>query len=87
MRAALVAAAVAAALYGLHRLGAWAEDRGYVNYRRRAGSSGSLGNAMLEVQALLEPTTRHILEERVRDDREQEPDAAPPRPGEGRRRW
>jgi hypothetical protein len=55
-----------AAVYGLHRLALWAEARGFVYYRRRRGSSGALGNALLEVQAVFEPAQRHVVEERVR---------------------
>jgi hypothetical protein len=38
------------------------EDRGVIYYRRRHGTSASLGNAFFEVQALLEPDERHIVE-------------------------
>ena len=67
-----------AALYGAHRLAAWAEGRGYIHYRRGRGSSGSVGNAFLEVQALLEPSRRHVLEARVREDVEDEQSGDPP---------
>jgi hypothetical protein len=59
---ALVIAALAlAAAFGLHRLALWMESRGWIYYRRR-GSSGSLGNAVLEVHAMLEPDRRHLVE-------------------------
>jgi hypothetical protein len=55
-----------AAVYCAHRLALWAEDRGFLYYRRRRGSSGALANAFLEVQAIVEPARRHVVEERVR---------------------
>jgi hypothetical protein len=67
-----------AALYGAHRLAVWAEGRGYIHYRRGRGSSGSVGSAFLEVQALLEPSRRHVLEARVREDVEDEQSGDPP---------
>lgn len=72
----------ATALHVLHRLALWAEARGWIYYTRR-GSSGSLGNAFLEVQALFEPNQRHVLEERQRaEEKEEEDDEGdPPRPG------
>jgi len=53
-------------LCALHRLALWAETRGWINYRRRRGGSGALGTALLEVQRILEPSKRHVVEERVR---------------------
>jgi len=65
------------ALGALHRAALWAEARGLIHYRRR-GTSGSLGNAMLEVQAILEPSKRHVIEERVRDPAEDAESGDPP---------
>jgi hypothetical protein len=71
----------AAALYGLHLLAVWAERRGYIYYRERRGSSGALSSAVLEVQALLEPAKRHVLEEKKRDAVESEDSGGPPEAG------
>jgi hypothetical protein len=68
----LLGLAALAAVYGLHRLALWAEARGFVYYSRRRGSSGALGNAFLELQAIVEPAKRHVIEERVK----QRPDAS-----------
>lgn len=78
MRFALIAAAVAAGLYCLHRLAVWAERRGWIYYREKRGSSGTVGNALLEVHALFEPSTRHLAEERRRDVAEDEESGDPP---------
>ena len=56
------------ALYGLHRFGLWMDDRGWIYYRKKHGSSGTLSSAFLEVEALLEPPERHVREVKRRDD-------------------
>ncbi len=81
MSAALWLGALLAGLFGLHRLALWAEGRGCLHYRRRRGASGALGNAFLEVQAIFEPSRRHVLEERVKQEPESKPWASPPGPG------
>jgi hypothetical protein len=48
---------------------------------RRSGTSGSLGNAFLEVHALLEPDRRHVLEIRRVEDGEDDESGDPPEPG------
>ena len=75
---------IAAGLYSLHRLALWAEQRGWIYYRRSHGSSGTLGNAMLEVQAMIEPSKRHILEERVKESAEAQKSGDPPEAGRNR---
>jgi len=72
--------AIAVALYMLHRLGLWMEERGWIYYRKKHGSSGSLSSAFLEVQALLEPSQRHVLEIKREDDSEQDESGDPPSP-------
>lgn len=76
--AALVVLAVSA-LYCLHRFGVWAEERGWIYYLKRRGSSGSLSNAVLEVQSLLEPSKRYVVEEKRRDKVEREDSGDPPK--------
>jgi hypothetical protein len=65
----------ALAVYGLHRLACWAEDRGHLYYRHRRGSSGTLTSAALEVQALFEPSKRHVIEELRREEPEADPNS------------
>ena len=66
MRYLLWGIAAAAALYLIDRLGLWLEQRGWIYYRKHKASSGSLGNAFLAIQTALEPSKRHILEERLK---------------------
>jgi len=71
---------IVVALYLAHRLAVFAEDRGWIYYRRR-GSASSMGNAMLEVQSMFEPGQRAVLEERLRDGAEAEESGDPPEAG------
>jgi hypothetical protein len=68
-------------LYGGHRLALWLEERGAIYYRRKPTTS-SLGSAFLEVQSLLEPGARKVVEERQRVDLEEEAAGDPPDAGE-----
>ena len=67
--------------FGLHRIAVWAERRGWIYYRTKRGSSGALGNALLAAQAILEPSTKHVLEERMKDALEAQETGEPPDPG------
>jgi hypothetical protein len=78
VRFTLIAAVVAAVVYGLHRSAVWAERKGWIYYRKGRGSSGTLGSALLEVQSLLEPSKRHVVEERRRNAAEDEESGDPP---------
>ena len=65
-------------LYCLHRLAVWAEERGWIYYLKKRGSSGALSSAALEVQSLFEPSKRYVLEEKRRDQVEDEESGDPP---------
>jgi hypothetical protein len=75
----------AGVLYGLHRLSSWMEDRGWIYYRKKRGSSGTLGSAFLEVQSMLEPGKRYVLEEKRKEDVDDEESGDPPAGGSGHR--
>jgi len=81
MRYVLVGFAVLGVLYTIHRIAVWAEGRGWIYYLKKQGSSGALGNAFLEVQAMIEPSAKHVLEERLIEDLEAEEAGDPPDPG------
>jgi hypothetical protein len=68
---------VVVGLYGVHRLASWAERRGWIYYREHRGSSGSLSDAALEVHSLLEPSRRQVLEEKQREQSEDEESSEP----------
>jgi hypothetical protein len=77
--------AVVATMYALHRLGLWMEQRGWIYYWKKHGSSGTLSSAFLELEALLEPSKRHVIEIKRRDQSEQyesgDPPSGPPKGG------
>jgi hypothetical protein len=69
--------AIAVALYLLDRLLLWMERRGWVYWRKTTRNTGpGVGNALLEIQSLVEPGARHVLE--IRQDEAEES----PEPGE-----
>ena len=78
MNMALLVALGLAILYSLHRLGLWAERRGWIYYKMKHGSSGTLSTAVLEAEALLDPSKRHILTEKTRDVVEEKDSGDPP---------
>jgi hypothetical protein len=82
MTTAVIVGLTALSLYALHRLARWAERRGWIYYLERRPSRGALGNAFLEVQALLEPASRQLLEVRQAEPEEEDEQGEPPRPGE-----
>ncbi len=86
MKLALLGLAVAAALYGLHRTALWAERRGWIYYRHRRGSSGALGTAFLEVQKIYQPQIQYVIEEKVKDEKDEQDEGDPPVPGGARPR-
>jgi hypothetical protein len=65
---ALLAVLVVATGYGLHRLSIWAEDRGWIYYRKGHGRSWGAGRALQELQSLLQPSSRHVVEETRRQE-------------------
>ena len=50
------------ALFLLDRLGLWLEHKGWLYYRRRKPESGILGNTLQELNTLLVPSSRHVIE-------------------------
>lgn len=70
-------AAVAAVVYAVHRLALRMERNGWIYYRNARGS-GSIGNALLNVQTFYEPQTRHLVEERFVQLRHNDDSGAPP---------
>ena len=66
MRYLVLGLAALAIVWVLHSVAQWAEDRGWIYYRKKRGSSGTLSAAALEVQSLFEPSQRYVLEEKKR---------------------
>jgi hypothetical protein len=74
-----LAAAGAIVLWTVDRLALWAESRGWIYYRRTNRRTGAnLGDAFLEIQSMLEPDKRHLLEIRREEKSEQSETGDPP---------
>jgi hypothetical protein len=70
-------------LYGLHRLALWAESRGWIYYRTHRMPAGAASLAMMEVAAIVEPQTEHVVEA-LRSEAtraEEDESGAGPKPG------
>ena len=69
-------------LVALDQLGLWLERKGWLYYRHTKPSSSQLGNALLELQSILEPSKQHIAEVRL-EERDQKPSTGgPPEAGQ-----
>ena len=53
-------AGILGALYVLHLLALWAEERGWIYYRRRKADPASVGSAFLELHQMVEPDKKHV---------------------------
>lgn len=70
-------------LLALDRLALWFERRGWIYYRKTTRQTGaSLGDAFLEIQSMVDPGARHVIEERKHDQEEQAESGDPPEAGE-----
>jgi hypothetical protein len=85
MKLLLTLVLVCGALYLLHRLARWAEDRGLIYYRRYRPSRSAIGNAFLEVQTIVDPGKRLVLEARRQEPSEEDESGEPPPASEGDR--
>lgn len=71
----LAICAVLAGLYALHRLALWMEARGWIYYVKRKPSGTAIGSAVLEVQKIVQPEKRHVLEA-IRQEKSAQDDAS-----------
>jgi hypothetical protein len=75
---------IVAGLLVLDRLFRWLESRGWIYYRKNKPGRGASTYHLLEWNAAFDPTMRQVLEERIKEEREEEESGAPPGPdGEG----
>ena len=65
MQATLIALAAVVLLWGIHRFLGYAEDRGWVYYRKKRGSYGGLG-VTSNFLNIYDPSRRH-LQQAVRE--------------------
>lgn len=67
-----------AVIAALHQLALWAERRGWIYYKYRRASPGTSSNAFLEVQSMLQPGTRHVVESRLEKHADADESGDPP---------
>jgi hypothetical protein len=68
-------AGLAAALYGLDRLGLWLEDRGWLYYRRKRPTSSPM-SALVALHQFIEPGVRHVVASKDGQGTQQDREAA-----------
>jgi hypothetical protein len=70
------------AIFAVHRFACWAEDRGWIYYRKKSGRPGTTASAFLEIQSMMEPSKKHVLEVmREDEDKDAQDDSGdPPKP-------
>ena len=74
-------AAIPALAFGLDRLLLWMERRGWIYYRMARPDPRNIGPAFLEIEALLQPEKRHVLEEKVQQRAEEDDQGGPGKAG------
>ena len=76
LAAALWIGGVVVTLLVIDRLALWAEERGWIYWRRKKAQTGALGSALMEMNVITNPSAQHVidakdakkLEERENDD-------------------
>jgi hypothetical protein len=80
LKGAILVAAGSILLILLHRLLLRMEEKGYIYYMKSKGIVDRAGIAMVEMQSLLEPGKRHVIQEQRKETRQDEDTGAPPEP-------
>ncbi len=82
MKLALILVGVGLGLFLLDRLGLWAESRGWIYWRRRRRSGSSGADLFLDLNVLVDPGARHIIEVKQAEPMEAktDDDLVPPPP-------
>lgn len=70
-------------IFLVHVVALWMEGKGWIYYRHKRASSSALGNAFLEVQTLVDPGKRLVLEAK-REEHTEEAESGEPPDTEGR---
>jgi len=84
MKALLWILAVGLGLFLLDRALLWMEGRGWIYWRKKQGSPRSVGTALMEIHASLEPGKRYVIQELKRDEAEQDEAGGPDDPEKGK---
>ena len=65
-------------IYVFRRVALWMERRGWIRWKMRRGTSSELGNAVLGVQSIFQPSFKQVLEVRMEEEDEQDEAGEPP---------
>jgi len=80
IKTAIIVGLLLAALYLLHRLARWMEERGWIYYTRKKPDPASIGTAFLELHQIVQPEKKHILNVKRESRLEQKGEADPKDP-------
>jgi hypothetical protein len=59
-------------LFSLDQMALYLERKGYLYWRKKNGQSDGTGNALLELNALLNPSTKFVIEEKEKPHQQQQ---------------
>lgn len=71
---------VAIALFLVDRLALWAEDRGWIYWRRKKAQSGAVSSILMELNVVTNPSAQHVVEAKESKKLEERDNGDPPRP-------
>ncbi|MCL4232899.1 MAG: hypothetical protein KJ042_00090 [Deltaproteobacteria bacterium] len=80
MRTAWIVIAVLGAAFVLDRLLLAAEARGWIYWRKKKASPGTAALAMLELESIVSPAKRHVIEQKRQEHAEEDDEGDPPTP-------
>ncbi|MCU0276734.1 MAG: hypothetical protein MUF02_07785 [Acidobacteria bacterium] len=72
MKWIILSAGIVSGFVLLHVLALWMERKGWIYYKHTKPSRSALGNAFLEVQSILEPNKKYIIELKKEDKKQNE---------------
>ncbi len=81
MKYILIGSITVLGLYLLDRLGLWAERQGWIYYRYKRASRTAIGNAILELQTIVDPSKQYVVEERKKIKKEEKDSGDKPQAG------
>lgn len=76
MKWTLITVAVVFGAFVIDRLLLWAEDRDWIYYRKRKPNITSVGTALFQLQAIVQPEKQHIVDQQleIKEDEDEDGD-------------
>ena len=81
MKYILIGSIAIIGFYLLDRFGLCAERRGWIYYRYKRASRTAIGNSILELQTIVDPSKRYVVEERKKIRKEEKDSGDKPKAG------